>query len=92
MRKLRLDPDMLRVESFAPGGGAFHSRGTVAAHARPTGDVHDTDLDILTCAGSCPTDCGEQGLMALTYDGGSTCVYSCPGKCFNTNMLATQCC
>jgi hypothetical protein len=30
--------------------------------------------------------------MALTYDGGSTCVYSCTGTCFNTNMLATQCC
>lgn len=76
MKKLMLDPETLRVESFAPDGDATRPRGTVAAHAHPTVDVSDTDLDILTCAGSCPPDCGEQGLMALTYDGGSTCVYS----------------
>lgn len=89
MHKLKLDPEMLRVESFTPDGDAGSPRGTVAAH-EPTGDAADTDLDILTCAGSCPDDCAA--LQAFTYDGGGTCVYSCPGKCFNTNMLATQCC
>jgi hypothetical protein len=86
MHKLRLDPHMLRVESFTPVLGAAPWRGTVAAHRAGTGDVVETDLDILTCAGSCAPDCGEQGVMALTYDGGSTCVYSCPGKCFLTGF------
>jgi hypothetical protein len=92
MQKLRLDPNMLRVESFAPDDGAGAPRGTVAAHRADTADAGDTDLDILTCAGSCPPDCDDQGTFAFTADGGSTCVYSCPGRCFNTNLLATQCC
>jgi hypothetical protein len=86
MRKLTLDPDMLRVESFAPEAGAGAPRGTVAGHS---GDLGDTDLDILTCAGSCAPDCGDAQLAAFTYDGGSTCVYSCPGKCFLTGFNAT---
>ncbi|HYR10623.1 MAG TPA: hypothetical protein VEQ60_22795 [Longimicrobium sp.] len=89
MHKLRLDPDMLRVESFTPQGGAGNRRGTVAGHRAGTGEIGDTDLDILTCAGSCPPECEEQGVMALTYDGGSTCVYSCPGKCFLTGFNPT---
>lgn len=92
MHKLKLHPEMLRVESFSPAGEPASTRGTIAAHRGGTWEIGDTELDLLTCAGSCPPDCGEQGVMALTYDGGSTCVYSCPGKCFNTNMLATQCC
>ncbi|HEU4884710.1 MAG TPA: hypothetical protein VFT45_20810 [Longimicrobium sp.] len=92
MQKLTLNPEMLRVESFSTDVEAAPRRGTVAAHRAGTFEIVDTELDLLTCAGSCPPDCGEQGVMALTYDGGSTCVYSCPGKCFNTNMLATQCC
>jgi hypothetical protein len=84
MKKLTLDPEMLHVESFAPDGERAAMHGTVAAHAG------DTDPDLPTCAGSCPPD--GDAVQALTYDGGGTCVYSCPGKCFNTNMLATQCC
>jgi hypothetical protein len=90
MHKLKLHPEMLAVESFTMDAGDGAARGTVNARAGTTIDGGDTDLDILTCAGSCPADC--DGVQALTYDGGSTCVYSCPGKCFNTNMLATQCC
>ena len=56
MKKLTLDSGMLRVQSFAPAGGAPGPRGTVAAHVC-TVDVGDTDLDILTCAGSCAPDC-----------------------------------
>lgn len=85
MRKLMLDMEMLAVESFAPAE-AVVPRGTVAGHAG------DTDLDLLTCAGFCPPDCEHDAVFVLTYDGRETCTYSCPGKCFNTNMLETQCC
>lgn len=92
MNKLTLDPDMLRVETFAPEAGAARPRGTVAGFSGDGCDVGDTDLDILTCAGSCPPDCGHDAVFVLTNDGRETCTYSCPGKCFNTNLLATQCC
>lgn len=93
MHKLRLNPDMLAVESFTMDVGNGAPRGTVNARAGSTIDGGDTDLDILTCAGSCPADCGQADApFQLTNDGSSTCVYSCPGKCFNTNMLSTQCC
>lgn len=86
MNKLELDPHLLRVESFAPLDDARRPRGTVAAHA-DTGDIGDTELDILTCAGSCPPDCEQ--VMALTFDGGSTCIHSCPGRCFLTGFNPT---
>lgn len=88
MHKLKLQPEMLAVESFPMDAGAGASRGTVNGRAG-TGDAADTDLDLLTCAGSCPADC--DGVQALTYDGRETCTYSCPGRCFNTNLAATQC-
>ena len=56
MTRLRLDPDQLRVEPFAPEDGAAGPRGTVAGHS---GDAGATDVDLLTCAGSCPPDCGH---------------------------------
>lgn len=90
MHKLKLHPEMLAVESFTMDSGPGAPRGTVDARADATGDAGETDLDILTCAGSCPADC--DGIQALTYDGRETCTYSCPGKCFNTNLLSTQCC
>lgn len=87
MHKLKLDPEMLRVESFTADSAGGAPRGTVNGRADTTGDIADTDLDILTCAGSCPPDCAAA--QALTYDGGSTCVYSCPGKCFLTGFNPT---
>ncbi|HST61056.1 MAG TPA: hypothetical protein VLK84_20295 [Longimicrobium sp.] len=88
MHKLKLDPEMLAVESFTMDAGDGATRGTVNARG-DTADAGDTDLDILTCAGSCPGDC--DGIQLLTQDGRETCTYSCPGKCFNTNLAATQC-
>ena len=58
MKKLRLDPEMLRVQSFTAEIAASAARGTVQARAFNSIDAPgDTDLDILTCAGSCPPDC-----------------------------------
>ena len=89
MPKLKLHPEMLAVESFTIDSGAAAPRGTVNARG-DTADAGETDLDLLTCAGSCPGEC--DGVQVLTYDGRETCTYSCPGKCFNTNLAATQCC
>jgi hypothetical protein len=89
MQKLTLDSEMLRVESFTPDDGPAARRGTVAAHGADTVDIVETDLDILTCAGSCAPACDGQGVLAWTYEGGSTCVYSCPGKCFLTGFQPT---
>lgn len=54
MRKIALDVDSLRVESFgtqaAPAG-----RGTVHGHGALLGTSLDTCGDILTCAGGCDT-------------------------------------
>lgn len=92
MPKLTLDPEMLAVETFAPDDAAAPSRGTVAAHSGDGCDAGATDLDLLTCAGSCPPECEHDAVFVLTSDGRETCTYSCPGKCFNTNLLWTQCC
>jgi hypothetical protein len=54
MHKLKLDPAMLRVQSFAPDADAPAASGTVAAHAWTVTIDAGTDLDMLTCAGSCP--------------------------------------
>jgi hypothetical protein len=53
MQKLTLDAEMLRVQSFATDEDSAPARGTVDAHVFTTLDA-GTDLDILTCAGSCP--------------------------------------
>ncbi|HEX2080158.1 MAG TPA: hypothetical protein VHG08_20825 [Longimicrobium sp.] len=56
MSKLTLDPCMLHVESFAPAGSATGSSDTIPGPGG-SADYGDTDLDVLTCAGSCPPDC-----------------------------------
>ena len=86
MNKLTLNPEMLRVETFAPDDDAAAARGTVAAHSGAC-DAGDTDLDLLTCAGSCPPDCEHDAVMALTNDGRHTCAYSCLAKCFWTVVV-----
>jgi hypothetical protein len=60
MHKLKLNLDALAVESFAADGEWPAPRGTVDAHVLFTADVTtDTQLDVLTCAGSCDRDtCG----------------------------------
>lgn len=73
MHKLKLHPEMLRVESFTPESGGPATRGTVNARG-DTVHAADTDLDLLTCAGSCPDDC--DGIQALTQDGRETCTCS----------------
>jgi hypothetical protein len=74
MHKLKLDPEMLRVESFAPRGGGDGRRGTVGAFA--SGSVQ-AGCSSQTRGG---TDCQPTGY------GWETCIgYSCLEKCALSN-------
>lgn len=70
MHKLTLQPEMLRVESFATDAGSRSGRGTVDAHAKPT-----------QLATGCPVVPESQDCPA-TYNQADTCAYSCGGGCF----------
>jgi hypothetical protein len=49
VKKLRLDPDQLRVDSF-PTANVEKAAGTVQAHATPVSYC-------ATCFSACPTNC-----------------------------------
>jgi len=57
MRKIKLNMDALRVDTFEPGTGEGAEAGTV--HARATGgcpantDYHDYSCNIASCGGTC---------------------------------------
>jgi hypothetical protein len=71
MNKLKLDPEMLRVESFPTDATGPATRGTVDAHAKPT-----------QLADGCPTVVPESETCPATYNQAATCAYSCDGGCF----------
>jgi hypothetical protein len=70
MHKLKLHPEMLRVESFATDAMDPAPRGTVDAYAKPT-----------QLATGCPIVPESQNCPA-TYNQAATCAYSCDGGCF----------
>lgn len=89
MKKIRLEMDALRVESFDTGAGRS-ARGTV--HARQTRDAYcpelpppDDSINVCppptgapSCAGTCGSTCGSTCGCAQTF-GAWTCVGStCP--------------
>ncbi|HEU0301301.1 MAG TPA: hypothetical protein VFR37_17685 [Longimicrobium sp.] len=77
MRKLRLDPEMLHVESFAPrdeGGGAG---GTVHANS------FVSDMVPSGCCEPASQHCQE------TDYHWNTCGNSCIDMCFNTGVAQT---
>ncbi|HEX6746006.1 MAG TPA: hypothetical protein VF092_01740 [Longimicrobium sp.] len=55
MRKLKLNPDILRVESFAASDDAADARGTVAAHALATRNPTCPATGMTFCETNC--DC-----------------------------------
>jgi hypothetical protein len=73
MRKLRLEPEALRVESFAPRDELGGAKGTVHARSYPTEHVYptaccgpselcqETDYDWYTCGVSCLYMCLPTG-------------------------------
>lgn len=93
MRKLRLDMDALKVDSFETEKGDAAKRGTV--HGR----VDDGDGSALV--GSCQQTCqfGCPGALQGTYGcgggtaGGASCAYSCQAQtqCQNTCNSCAPC-
>jgi hypothetical protein len=81
MKKLRLDPETLRVESFASRDEAEKARGTVQAQSFiPTGDpfatscqnatgyCQSTDYHVYTCGESCVNMCFHTGVNQSCID------------------------
>jgi hypothetical protein len=81
MRKLKLDPETLHVESFAPRDGQAAARGTVQAQSYVTffGDMsacsepasqycQETDFHWNTCGNSCVNMCFPTGNDPACYD------------------------
>lgn len=73
MRKMKLDPHALRVETFVPRPGQGDAPGTVLAREsydtgkgcpEPTTNFHEHTCDVLSCGGTCwltPNVCGTCG-------------------------------
>ena len=67
MHKLKLDPEMLAVESFAPAGAVRSAAGTVRGHSYPTEipcnvdgptyNCQETGPGVPTCNDSCRDLC-----------------------------------
>lgn len=67
MKKLKLDPEMLAVESFAPAAAPHAASGTVRGHSYmteipcnldgPTYDCQETGPGVPTCNDSCRDLC-----------------------------------
>lgn len=68
MNKLRLDPELLRVESFTPGALSAQGAGTVRAHVFVTSNN---------------PPCNSNDCMPTEYDYDS-CGHSCLNKCVQT--------
>ena len=59
MRKLALEPDELRVQSFATTASPSAARGTVRAHETETEEYACTDACTMAATGcSCEATCG----------------------------------
>ena len=53
MKKIRLDLDLLNVESFATASTLAAARGTVRANSDGSANCMETDWDLYTCGVSC---------------------------------------
>lgn len=67
MHKLKLDPEMLRVESFTPNDDAAAARGTVDAHSTIT-------RDMLGCTDGDNTSISTNHIY---WTCGESCIYQC---------------
>lgn len=87
MRKLKLDTDNLRVESFDPVAEMGPGRGTVAARAFTEATCYQ-----FTCRVTCNRDavtCNGDTCVTVCYTCETNCV-SCPSVC-NTCYTACIC-
>jgi hypothetical protein len=91
MKKIRLDLDMLSVESFRTTDDGADARGTVQAHIPPFTEGRECEsIDVCTnyncqtqydCPCTCVTDCGTCGATqcGTCYD--PSCGYTYCGTC-----------
>lgn len=94
MRKLKLEIDALRVESFQTTGVAREAAGTVRGHldraaeedlvaitTLRTQEPSCFDTCKISCWGTCEASCG--GTCEVSCDGGCTelCTYGCSDGC-----------
>jgi hypothetical protein len=80
MRKLRLEIEDLKVESFDAGAAEARKgtvRGRISIHCDPSSP--DTCDGGQTCDGglSCAGGCGASGVNTCGYSCGGTCDYTC---------------
>lgn len=81
MKKLRLELESVRVESFETGDG--ENRGTVVGHITAAVSCYDTDCCTPnpTCPDTYWTGACECGTAEWTCAPQATCVYSCRQPC-----------
>jgi hypothetical protein len=81
MHKLKLDPDMLAVESFATDEAEDAATGTIRGHSfvtvnpyqacgsdEPSINCMDTDYHVYTCGNSCVNMCFQTGTAPTCID------------------------
>ena len=80
MKKIRLDLDMLSVESFRTIGSPADARGTVNAHIPPPPYTENQECDTVECPGTSETECGT---CAATECG------SCASVCYEDSYCGS---
>ena len=84
MKKLKLDLDDLKVESFETTPEVSNSRGTVVGYGFNTFGRCET-FDLLTCFEPCETNtCGHTCANTCANTCGSTCGNTCGATCGST--------
>jgi len=75
MKKLTLNCDELRVDSFDPSPVSTDHRGTVRGHSGYGGTCYPTCGP--TCAATCPHTCPNTCQYTCHYSCQGTCAYPC---------------
>lgn len=76
MRKLRLERDDLRVDTFATSGSAASEQGTVRAHGGDGTVSYDQPCE--------PVPHDYTDVNCPPYTRGATCAASCYGSCYGS--------
>lgn len=102
VKKLTLDLNSLRVETFEPSptqrpeAGTVHAHAIINPHSQPCwppsgGEVTMVDSCLGTCALSCAGTCGGSCYGTCEYSCYGTCDYSCRGTCGQTTCYGEDC-
>jgi hypothetical protein len=88
MKKIRLDLNMLAVETFRTTGTPPDARGTVNAHIPPPPYTEVRECDTVECPGTGETECGT---CAVSECGSCATVCYEDSYCASCVACATQC-